>query len=289
MTLRIVLLHPGAMGSSVGAAARVGGATVVWAGEGRSPATAARATAAGLEDAGSLAAALDGAGAVVSVCPPDAAVEAAEAVAAHGFAGIYVDANAVSPATAARVAQAVTGSATYVDGGIVGGPAWRPGTTRLYLSGADAEVVAAWFAAGPLEAVAIGEDPTAASALKMAYAAWTKGSGALLLAVRALAAATGVEEALLAEWRRSQPDLPADAGAARAAPKAWRFAGEMREIADTFSAANLPVGFHRAAAEVFERLAGFKDADAPATGEVLSALLGRGDAAGSGDRTRTRR
>jgi hypothetical protein len=90
----------------------------------------------------------------------------------------------------------------------------------------------------------------------MAYAAWTKGSAALLLAIRELAQARGVEDALSAEWARSLPELEGrSAAAARsAAAKGWRWIGEMHEIADTFAASDLPDGFHRAAAEVYERL-----------------------------------
>jgi len=101
----------------------------------------------------------------------------------------------------------------------------------------------------------ISGSATAASAVKMAYAGWTKGTAALLLSVRALAREQGVEEALLAEWALSQPGLDArSAGAARsAAAKGWRWVGEMEEIAATMSAAGLPDGFHQAAAEIFRR------------------------------------
>ena len=93
-------------------------------------------------------------------------------------------------------------------------------------------------------------DVGAASALKMAYAAWTKGSSALLIAVRALAIREGVDGALHAEWERSQPGLGARSESAVAgnARKAWRFVGEMEEIAATFAAAGLPAGFHEACA-----------------------------------------
>jgi hypothetical protein len=87
----------------------------------------------------------------------------------------------------------------------------------------------------------------------MAYAAWTKGTAAMLLAIRALAEAEGVEDELLEEWRVSQPDLPERArrAAASADAKGWRWIAEMEEIAATFAAAGQPDGFHRAAAEVF--------------------------------------
>jgi hypothetical protein len=89
------------------------------------------------------------------------------------FAGIYVDANAVSPATARTIAGLV---GRYVDGGVIGSPPRKPGTTRLYLSGTEAARVAGLFAGTIVDALVVSEDPDAASALKMAYAAWTKGS-----------------------------------------------------------------------------------------------------------------
>jgi hypothetical protein len=94
-----------------------------------------------------------------------------------------------------------------------------------------------------------------ASAVKMAYAAWTKGSAALLLAVRELARAEGIEDVLLEEWRLSLRELPerADRAARSAEAKGWRWVGEMEEIAATFEADGLPNGFHLAAAEVFRR------------------------------------
>ena len=250
----IGLLHPGDMGAAVGRCLTGRGHEVLWASEGRGPDTAARAAAAGLTDAGTIAALAARAEVIVSVCPPHAALDVAWAV--HGFGGLYVDANAVSPGTAREVAKLICESGgRYVDGGIIGPPPEKPGLTRLYLSGRDAEQVAALFGGTPLDTRVIGGSATAASAVKMAYAGWTKGTAALLLSVRALAREQGVEEALLAEWALSQPGLDArSAGAARsAAAKGWRWVGEMEEIAATMSAAGLPDGFHQAAAEIFRR------------------------------------
>ena len=86
-----------------------------------------------------------------------------------------------------------------------------------------------------------------------AYAAWSKGTAALLLAVRDVARHFGVEDALADEWRLSQPELFDRLASAErsAAKKGWRWVGEMEEIADTFDAADAPDGFHRAAAEVY--------------------------------------
>ena len=250
----IGLLHPGDMGAAVGRCLTGRGHEVLWASEGRGPDTAARAKAAGLADAGTIAALAARAGVIISVCPPHAALDVAWAV--HGFGGLYVDANAVSPGTAREVARLICESGgRYVDGGIIGPPPEKPDVTRLYLSGDDAEQVAALFAGTPLDARVISGSATAASAVKMAYAGWTKGTAALLLSVRALAREQGVEDALLAEWALSQPGLAARSeGAARsAAAKGWRWVGEMEEIGATMSAAGLPDGFHQAAAEIFRR------------------------------------
>ncbi len=214
---------------------------------------------------------------VVSVCPPHAAEEVARAVAAAGFGGLYLDANAISPARARRVGEVIAAAgARLVDGGIIGGPAWQAGSTRLYLSGPDAGEVAALFADGPFEAVTLAGPPGAASALKMAYAAYTKGSAALVAGILAVATREGVDAALLAEWGRGDGRLASEyerlIGAA--VPKAWRYVGEMEEIAATFAAAGLPSGFHEAAAALYRRLEEYRDVDpAPPTGEVVARLL----------------
>jgi 3-hydroxyisobutyrate dehydrogenase-like beta-hydroxyacid dehydrogenase len=274
----IGLLNPGEMGSMVGAAVRSGGSRVLWAGEGRSAATRKRASDAGLEDAGSVAALVRASDVILSVCPPHAAVELATQVAALRFAGTYVDGNAIAPATAREVGGVVEkGGATFVDGGIIGPPPVKPGTTRFYVSGTSAERIAALLTAGPLQAIVVPGGPGAASTVKMAYASWTKGSSALLLAVCALASAEGVEDSLAREWKISQPDLSARAeGAAKSnAKKAWRFIGEMEEIAATFAAAGLPDAFHQGAAEIYRRMEIYKDGPAPSFADVLRALTPR--------------
>jgi 3-hydroxyisobutyrate dehydrogenase-like beta-hydroxyacid dehydrogenase len=274
------LVHPGAMGASVGAAAKASGARVVWASEGRSPETKVRAEADGLEDVGTLAQLVRESDLIVSVCPPSAAVELARQIVGASFRGVYLDANAISPATARTIAELVReGGSSFVDGGIIGPPARERGTTRLYLSGTEAERVAGVFANSALEAIAIGDEPGNASALKMAYAAWSKGTSALLLAIRALASKEGVEAELLSEWALSQPELTArsDAVLTKTPAKAWRFAGEMREIAATFGAAGLPEGFHQAAAHTYEQLTDFKDVAEADRAEVLEALLKQQD------------
>jgi 3-hydroxyisobutyrate dehydrogenase-like beta-hydroxyacid dehydrogenase len=161
---------------------------------------------------------------------------------------------------------------------VIGGPAWTPGT-RLVLSGPRAAAVADVFAAGPLATEVLGPELGTASALKMAYASVTKGTTALLVAALAAAEGHGVRGALLRQWDLDEAGS-GDARAERArrvTRKAWRFAGEMEEISATYEAAGVPGGFHAAAAELYRRLATFKDAAAPpALADVLAAAGGGG-------------
>ena len=228
------LVHPGEMGSAVGGC--VAG-DVIWASTGRSDET--RARAASFHDVGTVESLVAEADVILSICPPHAAVDVARSWA--GFAGLYVDANAISPQRAQEVAAL---QPRFVDGGIVGGPPTEPGTT-LYLSGEEAEQAAGLFAGSPLATRIV----SSASAVKMAYAAWSKGTTAMLLAIRDVARANGIED----EWRLAAPELAAQLPRAEAAKakKGWRWIGEMEEIADTFAAAGRPEGFHRAAAEVY--------------------------------------
>jgi 3-hydroxyisobutyrate dehydrogenase-like beta-hydroxyacid dehydrogenase len=270
------ILHPGQMGISVAASAKHSGCTVYWVGAGRSAQSHERATQQGLRDAGTLAELCHISEIIVSVCPPHAAEEVAAEVMEQGFQGIFVDANAISPQRAQNIAALVTsGGATFVDGGIIGGPAWKAGTTWLYLSGPATAQVADAFAAGPLGIEVMGDEIGKASALKMCYAAFTKGSTALLVAVFGAAEALGVREALMAEWGRdgAKAGQENERRVREVTAKAWRFTGEMEEIAATFAAAGMPSGFHEAAADIYQRLAEFKDASAiPAVEQVLAAL-----------------
>jgi 3-hydroxyisobutyrate dehydrogenase-like beta-hydroxyacid dehydrogenase len=252
---------------------------VLWDPAGRSRATTGRALAAGLTGV-SFDRLIARSSVIFSICPPHAALDVARQVAAAGYTGCYVDANAISVATAEQVSAVVTGAgATYVDGGIVGAPPEVAGHTRLYLSGPHANQVRPLFSRSRLDARIAEGPPYAASAVKMAYAAWTKGSSALLLAARALARAGGVERTLLTEWSLSQPNLTAQSerSAAAAAAKGWRWVGEMEEIAASMSAAGLPDGFHEAAAEIYDRAAradlpaGRKTADT--TKETLDTIM----------------
>jgi 3-hydroxyisobutyrate dehydrogenase-like beta-hydroxyacid dehydrogenase len=262
------LLHPGEMGAAIGRCLTARGQTVLWASQGRSPATAERAAAAGLTDAGTVAELAGRAQIIFSICPPHAAIEVARSAA--GFSGLFVDANAIAPETTRSVAAVLsagqtgvadTGAIRFADGGIIGPPP-QPGAdpaagsgTRLYLAGEPAAEVAALFAGTPVGAQIVDGGIGAASAVKMAYAAWTKGSAALLLAARSLAHQERVEGTLLEEWALSQPELVRRLQHATrsAVAKGWRWEAEMAEIAAAMAAAGLPDGFHLAAAEIFRR------------------------------------
>ena len=260
----IGLLHPGEMGAAVGGCLVSVGHEVLWDPAGRSRASTGRALAAGLTGV-TFDALIKRSSVILSICPPHAALDVAAQVAGTGYAGVYVDANATSVATAGQVAGIVAAAgASYVDGAIIGMPPEVAGHTRLYLAGPRANEVRLLFGRSALDARIADGSPYAASAVKMAYAAWTKGSSALLLAARALARAGGVERTLLAEWALSQPALAqrSEDAAASAAAKGWRWVAEMEEIAASMTAAGLPAGFHQAAADIYDRAA---QADAPAT------------------------
>ena len=278
MIENIGILHPGEMGISVAASAKNCGHSVLWASEGRSPQTQERAQRYTLVDVYSVGELCQTCSIIVSVCPPHAAEQVAREVMAHSFKGLYADLNAISPQRAMRIGKMMEeGGITFVDGGIIGGPAWEAGMTWLYLSGREARRVAQCFSAGPLQTEVIGEEAGRASALKMCYAAYTKGSTALLYAVLGAAEGLEVRGELERQWSRDEPGSAERAAqrTRRVTAKAWRFAGEMEEIAATFAEAGMPSGFHEAAAEVYRRLADFKGRETkPELEEVLRALLG---------------
>jgi 3-hydroxyisobutyrate dehydrogenase-like beta-hydroxyacid dehydrogenase len=253
------VLHPGAMGAAVGSALRPRAGAVIWAAAGRSTATSKRAELADLVGVPDVAALARRSDLIVSVCPPHAAREVAGEVAAAlagtGRAPVYVDANAVSPATVDAIAGTL-GAGAVVDGAIIGPPAWEPGHTVLWLSGPAAADVAALFTGSPFTARVLGTALGTASALKACFALQSKALPAVWLEIAAAARGFGVEQELAGELERTGVDYPAAlARASVAAAKAWRWAGEMDEAADAVAALDLPDGFSRAAAELYRRLA----------------------------------
>jgi 3-hydroxyisobutyrate dehydrogenase-like beta-hydroxyacid dehydrogenase len=273
----IGILHPGAMGISVAASAQNSGNIVYWASEGRSSQTADRAARINLLDAYSLASICEICSVIFSVCPPAAAEAQANDILALGFKGLYVDMNAIAPQRVQRIAEHMVAHGTrFVSGSIIGGPAWKPNTTWLYLSGEDAQSVVDLFIAGPLETQVLGDDITKATALKMCFAAYTKGTTALLCAVMAAAESLNVRDDLERQWSRNGSTFAEESArnVQQVTAKAWRFSGEMEEIAATMSSAGVPDGFHLAAADIYQRMTDFKGADPlPSLDEILVALI----------------
>jgi len=234
---RVGLLFPGEMGTLVGAAAN---AELLWASEGRSEATAQRAEAAGFRAVSTLDELVAASEIVLSVCPPAIAEDVAAAVAAVGFEGLYVEANAITPARAERIAASLP---RCVDGSVIA----RTGL-NLYLSGDPDEVaqVAEIFRDGEVNAIPLEGEIGAASALKMAFGGWNKIGLALTAQAHAIARAYGVEEALAREGVATERLVGVG-------PRAWRWAPEMDEVADACASLGLPDGIPRGAAELFRR------------------------------------
>src|SRR5690348_9865430 len=195
------------MGAVVGATVKNSGHDVYWSSDGRSPETRRRAEAAGLTDAGSMARLCGCCAVIVSVCPPEFAEDLARQVAGHGFRGLYLDVNAIAPERAQRLRRLIAyGGGSFLDGSIIGMPPRTRGQTWLYVSGENAAAAAAYFCGGPLEFEVLGDLVGQASALKMCFAAHSKGTTALLAAVLGAAEALGVQEALQRQWARAGPN-----------------------------------------------------------------------------------
>ena len=270
--MKIGVLHPGEMGSSVGDALIQSGHEVFWVSASRSEETRSRALL--WNEKSDLESLVDEVEAIISVCPPSQALAVAENVVSSDFAGIFVDANAIAPQTASAILRLFEGR--YVDGGLIGPPARRAGSTRLYLSGDRAETVKLWFSDGLLDARVISTDRgLQASSLKMAYAGYTKASSALLMLINAFAEDLGVRDELRNEWAISLPELDARSKktATSTAAKAWRFVGEMQEIAKSMHASQLPPGFHESAASIYEMMASLKHEQEVDIDHVVASIL----------------
>ncbi len=257
----VAILMPGDMGHAVGHALREGGRDVITCVAGRSDATRDLAARAGMRMLPSVADIVREADMILSILPPAAAAAQAEAVCAAmravGRHPVYVDCNAVSPKTVRQIGTTVSETgAAFLDAGIIGLAPGKGSPPRFYVSGGDPAPMLTLDGLG-IEVRAIGETIGRASALKMTYAALTKGTWTLQTAVLLAARQTGVLDDLLAEFANSQqaalasmrgqiPRLPADSA---------RWVGEMEEIAATFADAGVTPDFHTGAAEVFRVLA----------------------------------
>lgn len=279
--VKIGFLHPGEMGISLAASALNSEHDVYWCSQGRSEASHKRANAHKLIAIEMLETFCTNCEVIISVCPPHAALTQAEAVIKAGFKGVYADVNAISPDSLKTIAdKMMAASIDFVDGGIIGLPAWQANTTWLYLCGPEAKTVAQCFSNGPLETTILDGSIGKASALKMCFAANSKGVSALITAILATAEEYGVRDDLEKQWDIFQPGFTKQTQSRiqKSARKAWRFTGEMKEIAATLKSAGLPEEFHLGAAEIYSRQAEFKDSkETPAIEDILSTVLNNKD------------
>ena len=272
----VAIVSPGFMGAGLGSALRTGGARVVATVEGRSARTHRLAEQAGLELLPTLDDVIAAADVILSVTPPADALPAARAIAARASASdgaalaasnggdpmaataptgiaarsgpVVADLNAISPATMAQIAGTLDGL-RLVDGSISGPPPTVEPGARIYLSGPDAEVVAALPWAGLVEPVILGDRIGSASALKMCTGSVYKGLTALITQAMRTAGAYGVLDGVVADLEHN--GLAQTAGVARSATKARRFVDEMREVAATQAAAGLTPDLFTAIAKIY--------------------------------------
>ncbi len=232
----VAVIAQGAMGSGISARLTQNGVRVVTSLAGRSAASAERAKKAGVEDIGD--AGLASADFLLSIVPPKEAMGLVQRLApllsGSNSRPVYIDCNAVSPVTAAQIASAVSATGTlFIDGGIMGGPPRGTYTPVLYVSGENAGRAVVLNEFG-LDVRIVAGDATAASALKMSYAAISKGLTAIGAASILAAQRAGVGDALFAELSQSRPDILAylSRSVPDMVPKAYRWVAEMEEIGD---------------------------------------------------------
>ena len=258
----VAIIAPGEMGHAVGATLRAHGARVTTCLAGRGERSLTRAQTAGMEVVTDDADLVRTADVFLSIVPPAAAAGLAERIAEAmrraGATPPYVDCNAISPATAEVIGRTLADAgARLIDAGIIGGPP-KPGTSgpRFYTSAHDVQAFLALREFG-LDIHPIGSRIGQASALKMSYAALTKGLAALGSELLVAARLAGVSDALAAELAASQPQLLQ--WLARQLPtfppKAHRWVAEMEEIADTFASHGLPDATMKGAAEFYDFVA----------------------------------
>jgi len=272
--LTVGILHPGAMGVAIAQSALDGGCDVFWASEGRRSSTRQRAERAGLIDLATVDRLCQQCRVILSVCPPEFSADVAQRVAATGFTGIFADLNAVAPQRKAALAAAMRERhIRFADGGIIGLPTRTHGETTVFLSGEAANDVAACFAKGAIAAKVLAGDAGRAAALKILFAAHNKGSIALFASLYAAAQHYGVLDELQGQFaQRGHTLATIETQIVRAAPKAWRWVAEMQEISAALEAVNMPGDFHHAAADVYARLASFKDATSPSLADVIAKM-----------------
>lgn len=254
------LLSPGDMGHSIGGVLKANGLEVLTCLAGRSERTRALARQSGFEDTASLEELVTRSDIVLCVLVPARAAamaeEVANAVRASGADILYVDCNAISPRTVRGIGETIIAAgARFADVGIIGPPPRKPGT-RFYASGPGANELAALAGYG-LDVRVIGDEIGQASGLKMCYGALTKGLTALGTELLVAARLMGLEETLRAEQRESIPDVLGwlERNLPPMPPKAYRWVGEMEEIAACFADLGMTPNILTGAADIYRFVA----------------------------------
>jgi 3-hydroxyisobutyrate dehydrogenase-like beta-hydroxyacid dehydrogenase len=257
----VAIMSPGDMGHAVAATLRGHGLRVITCLAARSPRTRALAEKAGIEAVPDDEALVRAADLLLSIVVPAQAEHLARRIAAALERTrtdlLYVDCNAIAPVTARRIGQVIEAAgARFVDAGIIGPPPRAGARTPFYASGEHAKSFAVLRDFG-LDVRPIGERPGDASAVKMCYAALTKGTTALMTELSVAAERLGVSGALRQEFSESQPAALARMNESLPAmiPKAHRWVGEMEEIARTFEDCGLTPKTYLGAAEIYDFVA----------------------------------
>ena len=256
----VAILSPGDMGHAVGRALGEHGFEVITCLDGRSERTRKLAEKGGFRDVPTLEGVVSQADLVLSILVPSEAINVAkrvaEAIRATGAHTPFADCNAVSPQSALAMEDMIsTAGGRFIDGSIIGGPPGKGAPPRLYVSGPDSGIVAELDAKG-ITVRTMGGGIGRASAIKMCYAAGTKGTSALDTALLTAAEALGVSGELAAELRASRPEVyKRMEGVVPGLPiAAGRWVGEMEEIAATFEQVGVTPQFHHGAADIFRLL-----------------------------------
>ncbi len=255
----VAIVAPGEMGHAVGAVLRHHGMRVITNLEGRSTRSRDFAAEADIEDVGNDAALVAQADVLLSILVPARAGELAKriATAARENAAdlLYVEGNAIAPQTTQQIGEIVTGAGLgFADGGIIGPPPQVGAEdTRIYVSGPQADVLERLRAFG-LDIRVVSDRIGDASAVKMCYAALNKGITALATQLNVAAKALGVEQTLWEEFAASQSALVPrmQKQLPNMVPKAYRWVGEMEEIAKTFEHCGLSPKMFLGAAETYD-------------------------------------
>ena len=289
----VAILSPGEMGAAVGEVLRESGLEVITCLEGRGEQTRRRAGECGFGIVSDLEEMAGRADLVLSILVPAEAASVARSVAraikASDARPTYADCNAVSPQTASSLEPLIIeAGGTFADAGIIGGPPRDGYAPRFYASGPGASTLAELDGRG-IDVVHVGGGSGRASAIKMCYAAMTKGATALQTALLVAALRLGVYEELRDEFLTSQ--RPAfnriEESVKRLPSVAYRWIGEMEEIAATFESVDVTPDFHRGAADVFRLVAGsgLGKQDGPEASGIYDAIKLLADAVDTADST----